>query len=82
MLGSHCHYRVSSNLYRNLLKLRYKLNFDRINEKISLTFLSDTSTYYITIGREGSLLFMLDRLNANIGDRIIFNFYSVNHLLT
>jgi plastocyanin len=80
--GGHCHCGVSSNLYGNLSKSRYKLNFDRINEKISLAFPSDTSTHHVTVGREGSLSFTPDRLNANIGDRIIFNFHSVNHPLT
>jgi plastocyanin len=34
------------------------------------------------VGGEKSLSFKPDRLNANIGDRVTFNFYSLNHTLT
>lgn len=54
----------------------------RIHETISLNLDSDTQTHHVAVGGENSLSFNPDQLNANIGDRVTFNFYSLIHTLT
>lgn len=44
--------------------------------------LMDGFVHHIIVGGVETLMFTPDRLNANIGDRILFDFRSVNHTLT
>ncbi|PYI07378.1 hypothetical protein BO78DRAFT_443290 [Aspergillus sclerotiicarbonarius CBS 121057] len=38
--------------------------------------------YHIAVGTHNAPMFIPNRLNANIGDRIIFEFHNINHTLT
>ena len=38
--------------------------------------------HHVTVGNQGSPMFTPQRLNANIGDQIIFEFHALNHTLT
>ncbi|KAJ5184196.1 hypothetical protein N7492_001812 [Penicillium capsulatum] len=42
----------------------------------------DTAIHHVAVGKNESLLFVPDRLNANIGDRIVFDINGLNHTVT
>jgi plastocyanin len=42
----------------------------------------DTATHHISVGGDSGLQFVPNRVNANIGDRITFQFHTGNHTLT
>lgn len=73
-------YRVSLN-QNTSFPISYS-NHGRIHNGLFFGIEEDTAIHHVAVGKQESLSFVPDRLNANIGDRIVFDINGLNHTVT
>ncbi|KAL3469011.1 hypothetical protein BJX99DRAFT_265597 [Aspergillus californicus] len=65
-----------------ILLVSYALYVRAVDVDINVDINSTQAVHEVDVGLQGASLFVPNRINANIGDRIIFTFHSQGHTLT